>query len=267
MSDANLFGVTFVSDGKGGQVAVGRIFDDKKGRFKDGTDITTSTVVAIAPHQFRTKNSIYNYWLTAHVGVPDKPAVVLTVAEATKQLLAQIEPQPDREGLIETPARVAKAWAHWTRGYNQDVAELVKVFKDGAAGYDQMIVEVDIPFYSHCEHHLAPFFGLATVAYIPQAGKDGRVLGLSKMNRLVDVFARRLQVQERLTVQIADAMEEYLQPLGVGVQLRARHMCVESRGVEHRGCSTTTNALRGVIKEEAAARAEFMLLANTRTPI
>ena len=119
----------------------------------------------------------------------------------------------------------------------------------------------------NCEHHLAPFFGLASVAYIPQPGPDGRVLGLSKMNRLVDLFARRLQVQERLTNQIADAMEEHLKPLGVGVLIRARHMCVESRGVQHRGCSTTTSALRGVIKTQPHSRAEFLALANTKTPI
>lgn len=172
-----------------------------------------------------------------------------------------------RPGMQETPVRVAKAWRFWTSGYNADVASLIKVFSDGAEGVDEMIVEVDIPFYSHCEHHLAPFFGLASVAYIPQPGADGRVLGLSKMNRLVDVFARRLQVQERLTNQIADAMQHHLSPLGVGVLLRARHMCVESRGVQHRGCSTTTSALRGVIKDQPQTRAEFLALARTNTPI
>ena len=172
-----------------------------------------------------------------------------------------------RPGLVESPERVAKAWKFWTSGYDADVASLIKVFEDGAEGVDQMIIEVDIPFYSQCEHHLAPFFGLASVAYIPKQGKDGRVLGLSKMNRLVDVFARRLQVQERLTNQIADAMVEHVDPLGVGVLLRARHMCVESRGVQHRGCSTTTSALRGVMKDEAQTRAEFMALARTSTPI
>lgn len=169
----------------------------------------------------------------------------------------------DREGLEETPARVSKAWVFWTSGYSKDAVELMKCFEDGAEGCDEMVCQVDIPFYSHCEHHLAPFFGLASVAYIP----NGKVLGLSKMNRLVDMFARRLQVQERLTNQIADAMVDGLNPLGVGVLLRARHMCVESRGVQHRGATTTTCALRGVLKTEHDARAEFLTLARTDTHI
>jgi GTP cyclohydrolase I len=179
------------------------------------------------------------------------------------EILDHIGEDADREGLAETPARVAKAWGTWFGGYKQDVASIMKTFKDGAEGVDEMVIEVDIPFYTHCEHHMAPFFGLASIAYVP----DGKVLGLSKMNRLVDVFARRLQVQERLTNQIADAMEEHLQPKGVGVLLRARHMCVESRGVQHRGCSTTTSALRGCIKTEPDARMEFLMLAKTTTPI
>jgi GTP cyclohydrolase I len=195
----------------------------------------------------------------------------LSVDYATTRLLYGIEGLSEtdtlREGLTDTPTRVSKAWGFWTSGYRKEAETIVKVFADGAENVDEMIIEVDIPFYSHCEHHLAPFFGLASVAYIPQAGPDGRVLGLSKMNRLVDMFARRLQVQERLTNQIADAMEQFVQPLGCGVHIRARHMCVESRGVEHRGCSTITNALRGVIKTQPDTRAEFMAMAKTNTHI
>lgn len=183
--------------------------------------------------------------------------------DLVREILHQVGDNPKREGLLETPARVAKAWDHWFSGYGADEKEILKVFEDGAEGVDEMVIEVDIPFYTHCEHHMAPFFGLASVAYIP----DGKVLGLSKMNRLVDIFARRLQVQERLTNQIADALETHLKPKGVGVLLRARHMCVESRGVQHRGCSTTTSALRGAIKNEPDARQEFLLLAKTTTPI
>ena len=168
-----------------------------------------------------------------------------------------------REGLVETPKRVAKAWEFWTSGYSMDAADLLKVFEDGAEGVDEMVCQVDIPFYTHCEHHLAPFFGLASVAYIP----NGRVLGLSKMNRLVDMFARRLQVQERLTNQVADALYEGLDPLGVGVLIRARHMCVESRGVQHRGSTTTTSALRGAMKDNPETRAEFMSITRTSTAI
>lgn len=183
--------------------------------------------------------------------------------ELVRGILAEIGDDSTREGLAETPARVVKAWDTWFSGYGQDPKDILKVFEDGAEGVDEMVIEVDIPFYTHCEHHMAPFFGLASVAYIP----DGKVLGLSKMNRLVDLFARRLQVQERLTNQIADAMEELLKPKGVGVLIRARHLCVESRGIKHRGCSTTTSALRGVMKTEPDARHEFLTLAKTETPI
>lgn len=167
-----------------------------------------------------------------------------------------------REGLRETPARMVKAWKHWTSGYGVDPADVLKVFEDGAEGYDQMVVVTGIPVYSKCEHHLADIFGTATVAYIP----NGKVVGLSKLSRLVDIFARRLQVQERLTVQIADAMEEHLQPLGVGVLIKARHMCMESRGICQQGHHTVTSALRGAMREQADARAEFMALAQSRTP-
>lgn len=180
-----------------------------------------------------------------------------------REVLHQVGDDPNRGGVLETPTRVAKAYNHWFSGYGRDPKDVLKVFEDGAEGVDEMVLEVDIPFYSHCEHHMAPFFGLASVAYIP----NGKVLGLSKMNRLVDLFARRLQVQERLTNQIADAIEEHLRPKGVGVLVRARHMCVESRGIQHRGCSTTTSALRGCIKDEPEARQEFLLLAKTTTPI
>lgn len=162
--------------------------------------------------------------------------------------------ETEREGLKETPHRVAKAWKHWCSGYNVDIAALLKVFEDGADNYDQMVIVKDIPIYSKCEHHLADIFGTATIAYIP----NGKIVGLSKLSRLADAFARRLQVQERLTSQIADALVEHLQPLGVGVVIKARHMCMESRGICQQGHHTVTTALRGVIKEQPATRAEFM---------
>lgn len=162
-----------------------------------------------------------------------------------------------REGLAETPARVAKAWEFWCKGYNEDPAEILKVFEDGAKGVDEMVLVRDIPFYTHCEHHMAPFFGRATVAYIP----DGKIVGLSKINRLVDCFARRLQVQERLTTQIADAIMEHLKPKGVGVLVNARHLCMESRGVCQQGHSTVTSALRGVMVD-GTVRQEFLHLAK-----
>lgn len=163
-----------------------------------------------------------------------------------------------RGGLLETPKRVVKAWKHWCGGYTMDAASILKVFEDGAENYDQMITVKDIPFYSHCEHHLAPFFGTVTISYIP----DGKIVGLSKLSRLADMYARRLQVQERLTAQIADALHEHLQPKGVGVQINARHMCMESRGIRQQGSSTVTTALRGLLASDATAKSEFLELAR-----
>lgn len=163
-----------------------------------------------------------------------------------------------RPGLAETPERVAKAFSHWFSGYNTDIAALFKTFEDGAEGTDQMVTVVDIPFYSKCEHHMADIFGTATVAYIP----NGKIVGLSKLSRVVNAFARRLQVQERLTTQIADAIQEHLNPLGVGVFIRARHMCMESRGICQQGHHTVTTALRGAMKDEPQTRAEFLALCN-----
>ncbi len=165
----------------------------------------------------------------------------------------------DREGLDETPARVVKAWEFWTRGYSMNPADILKTFEDGAENCDEMVVRKDIPLYSKCEHHMADIFGRCTIAYVP----NGKVVGLSKMDRLVEVFARRLQVQERLTTQIADAMFEHLQPKGVGVWITARHMCVESRGVQNQNSETQTTALRGVFKTQDATRAEFMSLVRS----
>lgn len=174
------------------------------------------------------------------------------------RLLQFIGEDPKRGGLLETPRRVAKAWEAWTAGYHQDPAAVLKTFEDGAEGADEMVVVKDIPFYSHCEHHLAPFFGTATIGYIP----SGKVVGLSKLSRVTNIFAKRLQVQERLTNQIADALVSHLAPAGVGVVLRARHMCMESRGVCQQGHSTVTSALRGAMREQAATRAEFLSLAR-----
>lgn len=174
------------------------------------------------------------------------------------RLLQFVGEDASREGLLETPARVAKAWGHWCSGYGKDPASLLKVFEDGAERYDQMVIVKDIPLYSHCEHHLAPIFGTASIAYIP----NGKIVGLSKLSRLVDMFGRRLQVQERLTDQIADALVEHLQPIGVGVIIKARHLCMESRGICQQGHHTLTTALRGAIKDEPQTRAEFLKLAD-----
>lgn len=178
------------------------------------------------------------------------------IGKNVTRILQYVGENPERPGLLETPERFTKAWEFYCSGYSQDPAAILKTFEDGAEDYDQMVSVVNIPFYSHCEHHLAPFFGTATVAYIP----DQRIVGLSKLSRIVDVFARRLQVQERLTSQIAEALHTNLQPKGVGVYIKARHMCMESRGVCQQGHHTITTALRGAMKHQADTRAEFLNL-------
>lgn len=176
--------------------------------------------------------------------------------QMVRDLLAYIGEDPAREGLLETPSRFLKAWREYTRGYLEKPEEILKSFEDGAERVDEMVIVRDIPVYSLCEHHLAPFFGKAYVGYIP----DQKILGLSKISRLVEVFARRLQVQERLTNQIADALHTHLQPLGVAVVIECRHMCMESRGVRHTGTATVTSALRGSIKNDPDSRREFLSL-------
>lgn len=169
-------------------------------------------------------------------------------------LLTAIGENPGRGGPRETPARVARAWQDWTAGYKQKPEDILKAFEDGGERYDEMITVKNIPFYSHCEHHLAPFFGVAHIAYIP----NGRIVGLSKLSRLLDVFAKRLQVQERLTAQVADAIMDHLHAKGAAVSISARHLCMESRGIQKQNSETVTNVLRGVFLEKDAARAEFL---------
>ena len=178
--------------------------------------------------------------------------------DAVRFLLREIGEDPDRGGLIETPKRFVKALREMTEGYAKQPQEVLKVFEDGGENYDQMVLVKDIPVYSMCEHHMAPFMGKAHVAYIP----DGKIVGLSKLSRLTNVFARRLQVQERLTDQIAQALQDHLNPKGVGVVVRCRHMCMESRGVKIHGAETVTSSLRGALLEHGAARSEFMALAG-----
>ena len=164
---------------------------------------------------------------------------------------------PQRQGLRKTPLRVASAMLWLTRGYEMDVAQVVgdAVFEEA---HQSMVMVRDIELYSLCEHHLLPFFGKAHIAYIP----DGRIVGLSKLPRIVDVFARRLQVQERLTEQIAAAIQDVLRPLGVGVVVEAYHLCMMMRGVEKQNSKTITSALRGTFRDDAKTRDEFLRLAH-----
>lgn len=191
------------------------------------------------------------------MGASAEEAVDQSGDDIVIRLLQRIGEDPKREGLRDTPQRVLRAWAEWTAGYTQDVGKVLKVFADGREGYDEMVVEKDLPFYSHCEHHLAPFFGTATIAYIP----DKSIVGLSKLGRVLDIFARRLQVQERLTVQVVEALMRHLKPRGVAVLIKARHLCMESRGYNKQGHVTVTSALRGVFTQHKA-RNEFLTLAK-----
>jgi len=175
-----------------------------------------------------------------------------------RRFLSSLGENPDRPGLVETPSRVAKAWKHWTAGYTKDPAECLKVFEDGAEDYNELIVVRGIPVYSHCEHHLAPFFGKATIGYAP----NEKMVGLSKLTHQVDCFSKRLQVQERLTTQIASALMTHLEPKAVGVVIRCRHLCMESRGIRTQGEETITSAMLGELLPNLALRTEFLALAR-----
>lgn len=167
---------------------------------------------------------------------------------------------PDREGLLRTPERIAKSLAWLTRGYDMNIAEIVgeAVFEERQ---ENMVMVRDIELYSLCEHHMLPFFGRAHIAYIP----DGKIIGLSKLARIVDVFARRLQVQERLTEEIAEAICDILKPRGVGVVIEASHLCMMMRGVQKQNSTTITSALRGNFRDDSKTRDEFLRLAQGRT--
>ena len=177
-----------------------------------------------------------------------------TVEDLTRELLVQLGEDPDREGLLRTPERFAKAYQYLTKGYNEDPADVL----NGAlysVDYDEMVIVKDIEMFSLCEHHMLPFFGKVHIAYIPK----GKVVGLSKLPRLVEVFARRLQVQERLTVEIAESLQNAIHPLGVGVVIEARHLCMMMRGVEKQHSATVTSSMLGAFRAPQT-RQEFLAL-------
>lgn len=179
------------------------------------------------------------------------------LAQTIRELLAHLGEDPGREGLRDTPRRVAESYRFLTRGYKEDPEKLIKkaVFHETC---DDMVIVKDIEFYSLCEHHLLPFFGKAHIGYLP----DGRIVGLSKLCRLVDVFARRLQVQERMTIQIAQILEKHLKPKGVGVVIEAQHLCMQMRGVEKQHSQAITSAMLGGFRSRLSTREEFLALAG-----
>jgi GTP cyclohydrolase I len=178
------------------------------------------------------------------------------VADAVRSLLAAVGEDPDRDGLLDTPGRVARSYAELLRGYGEDPGQHLE--QQFEADHDEMVIVRDIAFSSMCEHHLLPFIGRAHIAYIP--GDHGRVCGISKLARVVDGYSRRLQIQERLTVEIADTIMKRLDPAGVLVVMEAEHMCMSIRGALKPGSSTTTSAVRGNLKTDAKARAEALTL-------
>ena len=182
------------------------------------------------------------------------------IEKAVREILIAIGEDPDRDGLLDTPARVARMYAEIFSGLHEDPADHLKVTFE--AGHDEMVMVRDIPMYSACEHHMLPWVGKAHLAYIPN--DDGRVIGLSKFARLVDGFARRPQVQERLTSQVADALQAKLEPKGVMVVIEAEHLCMSMRGVRKPGTTTVTSAVRGLFRTSVATREEAMRFVQGR---
>ena len=181
------------------------------------------------------------------------------IKNLTKQLLKEIGENTNREGLLNTPDLVSRLWEYLSKGYRQDVKELINgaIFNEK---YDQMVAVKDIEFYSMCEHHLLPFFGHAHIAYIP----NGKIIGLSKIPRILDMFARRLQVQERMTQEVAGMLNDVLEPRGVAVIIEAQHMCMQMRGVEKRQSYMSTSAMLGIFRDDDKTRKEFLDIVKLR---
>lgn len=189
-------------------------------------------------------------WEPRRIAVPDE------VQDAVRTLIRWAGDDPDREGLLDTPARVGRAWKEYASGYAEDPAShLARTFEE-VGGYDEIVLLKDIPFQSHCEHHLAPIIGKAAIAYLP----NERVVGISKLARVLHGFARRLQVQERLTAQVADSIWEHLKPQGVAVVIEASHSCMSARGVATPGVMMTTSRMMGVFREDERSRREVLAL-------
>jgi GTP cyclohydrolase IA len=183
-----------------------------------------------------------------------------TFDELVREMLVRLGEDPKREGLVRTPERVHRAFGYLTRGYKQDADALLK----GAlftVSYDEMVIVKDVEMFSLCEHHMLPFFGKVHVAYIP----NGKVIGLSKIPRLIEIFSRRLQIQERLTTQIAETIQKAIEPQGVGVVIEARHLCMMMRGVEKQHSAAVTSSMLGCFREEQETRTEFLSLIRNKT--
>jgi len=181
----------------------------------------------------------------------------IEIEQLTHSLLKEIGEDPNRDGLLRTPSRVAKSWEFFSRGYNQNLEDIVNnaIFEEDAK---DMVIVRDVEFFSLCEHHLLPFFGKAHVGYNP----NGKVIGLSKIPRIIDMFSRRLQVQERLTHQVAEALQDVLNPIGVAVVMEGRHMCMQMRGVEKQNSFASPSAMLGQFRKSSETRSEFLSIIN-----
>ncbi|MBL4646119.1 MAG: GTP cyclohydrolase I FolE [Hyphomicrobiales bacterium] len=196
---------------------------------------------------------------------PDKRADIARPSReeaeaAVRTLIAWSGDDPNREGLIDTPARVVKSYEEFYRGYDEDAGTFLARTFDEVAGYDDIVIVRDIPFYSHCEHHMVPFMGKAHIGYYPAEG----VVGLSKLARVTDVFARRMQTQEKLTAQIIEAIDSALQPRGVAIMLEASHLCISLRGIQKQGLSTVTTQFTGVFRDDPNEQTRFLTLARSQ---
>jgi GTP cyclohydrolase I len=195
--------------------------------------------------------------MTPKIDIPTVTSA--TFEDLVREMLVRLGENPEREGLLRTPERVQKAFGFLTRGYNEDPEALLKnaLF---TVNYDEMVIVKDVEMFSLCEHHLLPFFGKVHVAYIP----NGKVIGLSKIPRLIELFSRRLQIQERLTTQIAETIQKVIQPQGVGVVIEARHLCMMMRGVEKQHSAAVTSSMLGCFRDEQETRTEFLSLIRQR---
>ncbi|MCZ2328308.1 GTP cyclohydrolase I FolE [Bartonella sp. F02] len=190
------------------------------------------------------------------VSFENKRPSLKEVEAAVRTLLLWIGENPNREGLLDTPSRVAKAYGDLFSGYNESVEEILGTVFEEVSGYNEPVIIKDIPFYSHCEHHMIPIVGKAHIAYLP----DKKVVGLSKVARVVNVFSRRLQTQETMTAQVADALNKYLKPRGVAILIEAEHMCMVMRGVQKHGTTTITTSFRGYYEKNSVAQSHFMTM-------
>jgi GTP cyclohydrolase I len=190
------------------------------------------------------------------VAAPARAAVPAEVQEAVRTLIRWAGDDPEREGLLDTPGRVARAWKEYAKGYEEDPSHHLSRTFDEVGGYDEIVLLKDIPFQSHCEHHMAPIIGKASIAYLP----NERVVGISKLARVLHGFARRLQVQERLTAQVADCVWEHLKPHGVAVVIEASHACMSARGVNTPGVMMTTSRMMGGFRSDERSRREVLAL-------